>query len=344
MEAVGPSREPACLQALREGLRNGEALPQVELLQQIVQEGLAEEAADLLRSSKRQAGASASVEALAAQATPLAAKARDRRLAFWQMDTHRCRVRLDCAKEGAAIAFDDGAIHAILLQALRLEGLPLALDLGKRPRPLLSVSLPLPSGVAGQAEAVDVVLKREPEGTPAEWMDRLNRRLPAGLRVHRWQMLPDHASPLLELALASHWHWSVPPPVRHRIEAGVLAYRDRQPWPWRQKGGEADAALDLHRVLTNLELLDDGLRFTTAMGDHHALNPLKVLATVLGGEAMDYQGLVRLSVDQKADPRVDQADRYQPKLKNMYEDAVLLGGGSNVTLVDEDDDEPIQLG
>jgi len=49
-------------------------------------------------------------------------------------------------------------------------------------------------------------------------------------------------------------------------------------------------------------------------------------------------------VDLKPDARVGQAERFEPKLKNMYEDAVLLGGGSNIVLVDEDDDEPIQLG
>ncbi len=344
MEAAGPSREPACLQAVRKGLETGQWPPQADFLQQILQEDLAEEAAELLRLPGRQAGGSSPAEALASQLAPFAQKARDRRLAFWQMDTRRCRVRLECAKEPPAITFDDGAIHAILLQAFRLEGLPLALDLGKRPRPLLSLSLPLPSGAAGQAEPVDAVFRREPEGTPADLMGRLNQRLPEGLRVHRWQIHPEHASPLMELALASHWCWAAPPPIRSRIKAGIQAFRDRQPWPWRRKEGDSEAALDLHTVLTALDLTDDGLRFTTAMGPHLAINPLKVLAAVLGGEAMDYQGLVRLSVDQKADPRVGQADRYQPKLKNMYEDAVLLGGGSNVVLIDEDDDEPIHLG
>jgi hypothetical protein len=55
-------------------------------------------------------------------------------------------------------------------------------------------------------------------------------------------------------------------------------------------------------------------------------------------------GLVRTGIDLKPDLRLDRAERFVPKLKNMYEDAVLLGGGSNIILVDEDDDEPIRLG
>ncbi len=44
------------------------------------------------------------------------------------------------------------------------------------------------------------------------------------------------------------------------------------------------------------------------------------------------------------DPRLLQADRFQPKLHNMYEDAVLLGAEGNIRIVDEDDEEPIRLG
>ena len=80
------------------------------------------------------------------------------------------------------------------------------------------------------------------------------------------------------------------------------------------------------------------------MGPHLAVNPLKLLGAVLGLEPADITGLVRTGVDYDPDPRLGQADRFEPKLKNMYEDAVLLGGGSNIVLVDEDDDEPTILG
>jgi hypothetical protein len=80
------------------------------------------------------------------------------------------------------------------------------------------------------------------------------------------------------------------------------------------------------------------------MGAHQAINPLKMLGAILGVEAQRITGLLRIAVDLKPDPRLGQAERFQPKLKNMYEDAVLLSGGSNIVLVDEDDDEPIRLG
>ena len=89
---------------------------------------------------------------------------------------------------------------------------------------------------------------------------------------------------------------------------------------------------------------DDRLCFTTRMGEFSAMNPLKMIGAALGVEPAGIHGLVRNGVELKPDSRLDQGERYQPKLKNMYEDAVLLGGGSNIILVEEDDDEPLHLG
>ena len=74
------------------------------------------------------------------------------------------------------------------------------------------------------------------------------------------------------------------------------------------------------------------------------MNPLKALAGLLGWEPQDIQGLVREAIELAPDPRLGQAERFETKLRNLYEDAVPLSGGSHITLVDEDDDEPLRLG
>ena len=80
------------------------------------------------------------------------------------------------------------------------------------------------------------------------------------------------------------------------------------------------------------------------MGIYMGLNPLTALGALLDLPPTAIAGLQRTSIDLRPDARLAQADRFAPKLKNMYEDAVLLAGGSNITLVDEDDDEPLLLG
>jgi radical SAM-linked protein len=344
MESAAPSLEAEVLQRLRQHLV-GERSADVEvLIEAIRSEHLEEEAEECLRTSRREPEHRARAEALALNLRPLADRAQKRREAFWQMDSRRTLVRFVYAKAGTATDFDDGDLQAIFLRAFRLEGLQVALDLGKRPRPMLGGGLPLPAGVGGLAERIDTVLKREPAGEPGTWMARLNQRLPLGLSLHGWQNLPLHASPLNDLALRSHWRWPAPPELFTEAHRKVAAFLGSAQWLWDRGPAKAAEKLNLRELISDMAWEGGALCFTSAMADHQALNPMKMLGAILGLEPSRITGLVRNRVELKEDPRLGQGDRYEPKLKNMYEDAVLLAGGSNITLVDDDDDEPIRLG
>jgi hypothetical protein len=102
--------------------------------------------------------------------------------------------------------------------------------------------------------------------------------------------------------------------------------------------------VDLRDLIPEARWEGSTLSFSTRLGPSQAINPLKMLEAILGIESHHLGGLVRTAVDLKPDPRLGQAERFQPKLKNMYEDAVLLSGGSNIILIDEEDDDPIRLG
>lgn len=314
------------------------------LLVAIQADDLVEEAAELLRTARRDVDDLTVFETLTRQLAPLAAKARQRRSALWQLDTRRVLVRWTYVKEHPALGFDDGDIHVLFLHACRWEGLPLALDLGKRPRPLLNLGCPLPAGVGGLAESMDAVLRMEPiEGTTA-WMTRLNQRLPEGLRIVRWEVLPVYASEVGELAQTSQWRWDVPAGRKPALEKKVADFLATATWPWRRDMDTSAVSLDLRSVISGMAWDGSALCFSTRMGPTKAINPLKMLGDILGMEPGSIEGLFRTSVDLKPDVRLGQAERFEPKLKNMYEDAVLLGGGSNIVLIDEDDDEPIRLG
>lgn len=346
MEQVAPSREPAALQALRRALQ-GEPADPVVLVQSLVHEELVEEGTALVRAERRTADGTW-VAQLTALLLPLAAKAMAKREAGWQLDSRRAAVRLGYAKEGQALDFDEGDVHAILLQAFRLEGLRPALDLGKRPRPSLRLELPLPEGVGGLAEWAEVVFRPEPVELPEALLERLNGRLPEGLRIHRWDPHPSYASPVGELAEASRWRWACPAELADGARRRCAEFLSAESWLW-EKGGRVEGRkqvkqLDLRPLVLDLRWEGDILFSMTRASSSEAGNPLKIHAAVLGLEPAALHGLLRLSLDLRPDPRLAQAERFEPKLKNMYEDAVLLGGGSNITLVDDDDDEPLRLG
>jgi radical SAM-linked protein len=348
MARGGVSLEPAPLQALRQILHTGVPEDLGGGVEALTAADLAEEALDLLRSARRDGADPTVVKAVAARLEPLAARAQVKREAGWQLDTQRTAIRVAYAKEGPALDFDDGDLHALFLQAFRLEGFRLALDLGKRPRPMLRVELPLPAGAGGLSEWIELSLRKEPAGPAEALMARLNERLPEGLRVHGWEPHAPYASPLGELATAAHWCWTCPPGLAESARARATAFLAASEWIW-EKGGKVEGRkqakqLDLRPLVTELRWKGDTLYGTTNLAGAEGANPLKMLAAILGLEPLDLRGLLRCSLSFRADLRLAQAERFEPKLKNMYEDAVLLGGGSNITLVDDDDDEPIRLG
>ena len=344
MEAAGPNLEPAPLQALRSMIAGRPTIDAESLVALLVDADLAEESSELLRANRRDSVDGEVFGILSSRLIPFVAKARQRRSASWHLDSRRTLVRLNYSKEGATLGFDDGDLHAIFLQAFRLEGLRVALDLGKRPRPILTIGLPLPAGVGGLSEGLDVLLRREPAEGPDVILVRLNRRLPDGLQIHQWTLLPGYATGLGELALKSHWRWEVPMGLHGRIETGVSAFLAAETWPWDRGGAKADEPLDLRHIVGDVRWEDGALCFSTLMGDFNALSPLKVLSGTFDMDPNYFTGLVRTAVVLKPDARLSQSERFEAKLKNMYEDAVLLGGSSNIVLIDEDDDEPIRLG
>jgi hypothetical protein len=343
MERQAENLEPHPLQTLRQALQ-GEPADLSALIEGLVEEDLVEEGACLVRAERRQTREEPAKQ-IASLLAPLAAKAMARREATWQLDSRRATVRLGYAKDGGALDFDEGDVHAILLQAFRLEGFRVALDFGKRSRPSLRLELPLPAGAGGLAEWAEVEFRLEPPEAPGILMARMNVRLPEGLRIHHWDACAPYASPLGELADASHWRWECPAGQADGARLRTAAFLRATEWLW-EKGGRIEGRkqvkqLDLRPLVTDLRWEGDVLFSTTRA---EVGNPLKVHAAILGLEPPALRGLLRLSLDLRPDPRLAQAERFEPKLKNMYEDAVLLSGGSNITLVDEDDDEPLRLG
>lgn len=330
MEAGFPSLEPACLQALRSALKGCMELDPVAWLQQVQAQSLVEESLAILRASQRGGQTEPWLESLEQRLLPLAIKAQAKRLASYHLDSRRVMVRYGFSKAVPALDFDDRDLQLIFLQAFRLEGLIVALDLGKRPRPLLTSDHPLPAGVGGLAETMEVTLRTEPRGSVDELVLRLQRRLPDGLQLHGWAVVPNHAAPLGDRGICSHWQWCVPLALQRLVQERCQVFM--------ATGAQADA------FFLGMAWADPTLSFSSRLGESRATNPSKALAAWLGVSPSEIRGILRVGMDLRADARLAQGDRFEPKLKNLYEDAVLLGGGSNIVLVDEDDDDPIQLG
>lgn len=326
-EAAAPARLPAPLAALMAGRGD---------LAELQAADLTEEALEWARSSRGDAAWKARLE-------PLAAAAKAKRAARVHLDAARVTARARYAKDGEALGFGPQELQQLFSEALRLEGLPLELDLGKRPRPLLTCAPPLPFDAAGDAEWLEVPLKRS--AGDEDLLDRLNRRLPEGLRLLTWEEVPAWATPVAELCETAQWSWPCDEPGAAAKVATFLASASfLLEKPGKVDGQKQEKRVDLRPAVLDMALEGDELRFRTALAVNPALSPLKLLGALLGRAPESIRGLRRVGFGMIEDPRLKQGDRYTAKLKNMYEDAVLLGAGSNITLVDDDEDEPLSLG
>ncbi len=347
MEQAG-SREAAPLQALRAAVAAGDVIVADAQVDDLVRDGFAEEALAVLREARRASRGADPLEAVRFRLASPAEKAQARRAAAWQLDSRRASVRIAYEKVPPATDFDTGDLQRILLAAFRLEGLRLALDLGHHPRPLLQMGPPLPAGAGGREEWAEVVLQRSPDRPPEALLGALNARLPEGLRLHRWLEQPGYATPVAELAEVSEWTWPCPPERLEEARAATARFLASAAFPWDRAGKvggqKQEKHVDLRPMVSAMAWEGSRLRFRTPMAAFGATNPLKLLGAVLGVDPADLQGLVREGLTLREDPRLGQGERFEPKLRNLYEDAVLLSGGSNITLVDDEDDEPLHLG
>jgi hypothetical protein len=219
------------------------------------------------------------------------------------------------------------------------------MGLEKTPRPLVRLGHPLPSGIEGLSEWAEAVL-REPIALGG-LLEHINDHCPDGVRILQVEGVSNHGSPVLELCRKAHWIWHCPPALRSTAQARLAVFQEAQTYEIEKvgkvEGRKQVKRLEVRQLVLQLSWEEGVLRFTTRLSAAEALNPVKLLAGILAQDSADISGLMRLSVELAEDPRLALAERYEPKLHNIFEDAVLLESGSNVRVIEEDDEEPLLL-
>jgi len=343
---ASPEPSPAPLRAFHDLVASGPPGPEAigPALAALEEASLLEHALSLLR----QVGTAPAWEPFRARLKAAVAASRERRMNLWQVDPHRKTMRLQFSVTGPACRLHPPALAAQLARALLDAGLPLAMGLEKTPRPALHLGPPLPLEVPGRGEWADAVLTRGPGLPMAELPGRINACAPEGLTVLQCLLVPNHASPAADLCRSALWRWPCPeaslPLARASVEAFLAAETFGLDKPGKSGGQKAVKRVEIRPLVAAMDWQGPVLEFRTALPPGQALNPRKLLGAILGVEPASVLDLERLSLELADDPRLLQADRYEPKLHNMFEDAVLLEAGSHIRIVEGDDDEPIILG
>jgi hypothetical protein len=342
----GPGPENPTLKTFL-NLLNGESpeLPMLEpILGALETEGLAESALRLFRKRPLPAAArkNSRWSILAKRLETLAESERRRRAYQWQLDPSRRTLRFRFEVRPPASDLNPSALHHALVQTFLQAGLPVALGLEKTPRPIVALGPTLPPNTIGLGEWVDCGL-REPGATPVEaWPARLASHCPPGLRFLSAHVIPNHSSSLLELAREACWRWDCPDALLQHARTRLDAFARATSYEI-EKTGKVDGRKGIKRIevrpfVLSLEWQAQALRFTTRIQAGEVPSPTKLLGGILGVDPAQITGLTRLEVILAADSRLEESHKYETKLHNIYEDAVLLESDGSAAIIEDDDD------
>lgn len=319
------------------------------LLPEVEKEGGAEEAQARLRHHRMPKGVHPpKLKQLKIRLGVAAEKARDRRCAETRLDSERGILRLRYGRGEALAHLNPAQFLSLLSRALQAADLPPVMSLERTPRPLVALGHPLPVGLTGHSEWADAEISPMPKDSEDMLLERLNAKAPPGLVLLGCVALPAYATPVLELSRLAHWRWDCPAGLRPVAETKLTAFERATSFSIEKVGkigGQKTVKqIEVRHHVAALSWENGDLSFTTRISAREALNPVKLLAGILGLESDAINGMERIAVELADDPRIQQAERFEAKLRNIYEDAVLLSSSPNLQIIDDDDDEPMRLG
>jgi radical SAM family uncharacterized protein/radical SAM-linked protein len=180
-----------------------------------------------------------------------------------------CRLRIGFAKTGSLALISHLDLLRLLERALRRSGLPVSFSGGFHPLPRLQIALPLPLGVEGTGEWLDLEFTA-PLG-PGVVRERLQAELPPGLQLLSVAVVPSFGPSLSQELETARWRFTLqaaaPAPsgfVPTAWQSAIDQLLDRPALLWHdtdKKGRPRQR--DCREALRRLELLEiaaDGTR------------------------------------------------------------------------------------
>ena len=224
------------------------------------------------------------------------------------------------------------AVQCLLGQILMDAGLPVAMGLEKSPKLAVKLACHLPLFTEGHNEWADVTLLN-PVSTPLPDLPALiNLYAPQGLCILEVIRVNNHASSVANLCHRSHWRWTCETKqlthVDHKIKAFIESKQFAIEKYSKINGEQNIVKIDIRPIFEQCVWDGNNLQFQTSIIPGQAVNPGKILATILG-TTTPLSGLARTKLELSDDPRSLQTNKFDIKLHNMYEDAIVLDSGDS---------------
>ena len=183
------------------------------------------------------------------------------------------RYRITFAKEGAARFLGHLDLQSLFQKAIKRAKLPVGYSEGFNPHQLLSFAAPLPLGMAGKAEILEVFLTHEmPE---ADIVSALDAQMPVGMAIRAATHVPSigkSAAALMRTAV-----YSITFSVNLQFNEIVEKIMKSETIEVRKKTKKGISTADIRPDIFALEIVEGRLHATLACGSERNLKP-EVLA------------------------------------------------------------------
>lgn len=137
-------------------------------------------------------------------------------------------------------------------RAFRRAGLELAYSEGFNPHPRIQIAAPLPLGVTGESELMDVVFARE--YMPQSVGLSVNAQLPPGIKIEQVMQVALTVSSLQGQVRRAHYRVEIPESdaSRQKIESAIASLLALETLPWTQKREEKVRNIDLRKQISDI--------------------------------------------------------------------------------------------
>lgn len=189
------------------------------------------------------------------------------------------RFRMRYRKEGPAAYLGHLDLVDVLVRALRRAGALLAYSQGFHPMPRVEPGPPLPLGVEGRAEWLDLTFAQAPRG---DLLSRFNGMLPRGLTAEELAPLRPTQQRLSEFTVQRYEVGldGLGPAERDGLAGSVASFLAASSWPVTRRAKGGMKTLDLRPRVSRLEVRGEVLAVELSQGGFMDL----LEALVPGGE------------------------------------------------------------
>lgn len=161
------------------------------------------------------------------------------------------RLRLRFSREDRLKYISHLDLIRLWHRAFRRAGIELAYSEGFNPHPRIHLAAPLPLGVTGESELMDVVLTRET--SPHSVTTAVNRQLPPGIRIVQAMPVPLNTSALQAQVRRAEYLVEVAVTLsRQELEAAIGCLMSLESLPWTHQRETKTRSYDLRPQINKL--------------------------------------------------------------------------------------------